>query len=583
MQKDSAQLALITAPAVKCVFWLILLLIGASATANAQSVWAEAGTSTMFRASGFEVNYRWAPVQGWASASWSDGFHVGGYLQTQVKNYKLGAGDWYQPLSLDTDVFDQSRYFAGRGVTVQHGGGERNIVFFAGATTGENSSTFYRTFESQTGVGGVFLEQKLGRAWKVHSMNLIQSDGITSIQSIHYQASDRLDFSAAGGVGKNSPYFSLGSRYLKEHWQLIASYTSLGATFQRVSGVLTNSPERVGVNLHLNVQPRRSFQFSIGHDNLLSPTLIDNQEAQRVSLDSFNASGSIKGFHLGGGMSYSKSGLLTARTENFGVSRKVRSNIMASGQLMRIENNSQATNILIGTVQEKITPRLTLNQGVSSQMNNHSFTWGAHWIGNQFTIGIQQDVLYTPLAGGFNGKPYTSLWTVNLLMQLPHSLRVHADSFIDPSGKVRYTTWVDGIGMSRNGEPLPHSPGLPNANFARFVVSGIVQDEQGKPVWGIAVQVDGESAFTDNTGHFFLRFRKGLTYPVAVLPGRGLNPQYYEVVQAPVSATAETEDMAHDIFIVVRRANPPKKLRSESDGPQSGSEVGVEGRGGLNQ
>jgi hypothetical protein len=254
---------------------------------------------------------------------------------------------------------------------------------------------------------------------------------------------------------------------------------------------------------------------------------------------------------------------------------------MASGQVMRIENNAQTATILIGSVQEKISPRLTVNQGISSQANNHSFTWGARWIGNQFTIGVQQDVLYTPLAGGFNGKPYTSLWTVNLQVQLPHSLRVHADSFIDPSGKVRYTTWVDGIGMSRNGEALPHNSGSLNGNFARFVVSGLVQDEQGKPVWGIAVQVDGQTAFTDNTGHFFLRFRKGLTYPVAMLPGSGLNPQYYEVVQAPVSATAETEDLAHDILIVVRRANPPVKLRSETEVPNSTTASGQ--RGGLDQ
>jgi hypothetical protein len=581
-RKDSAQLASIAALAVKCVIWLVLLLIVGGGIANAQSVWAEAGTSTMFRASGFEVNYRWAPVQGWASASWSEGFHVGGFLQTRIKDYSVGAGDWYQPMVLDTDVFDQSRYFAGRGITVQHGDSTRNIVFFAGATTGENSSTFYRTFEPQTGVGGVFLEQKLGRSWKFHSMNLVQSDGITSIQSVHYQASDRLDFSAAGGVGNNSPYFSLGSRYLKEHWQLIASYTSLGAMFQRVTGVLTNAPERVGANVHLTVQPKRNFQFSLGHDNLLSPTLVVDLMPQRVSLDSVNASGSIKGFYIGGGMSYSKSGRLTARSENFGVSRKVRSNIMASGTLMRIENNSQTANILIGTVQEKITPRLTLNQGMSSQTNNRSFTWGAHWIGNQFTVGIQQDVLYTPLAGGFNGKPYTSMWTVNLLMQLPHSLRVHADSFIDPSGKVRYTTWVDGIGMSRNGEVLPQGNRNLNANFARFVVTGIVQDEQAKPVWGIAVQVDGQTAFTDNSGHFFLRFRKGLTYPVAILPSRGLNPQYYEVVQAPVSATAETEDVAHEILIVVRRANTPVKLRSDTETPEQTTTSGNQ-RGGLNQ
>jgi hypothetical protein len=331
----------------------------------------------------------------------------------------------------------------------------------------------------------------------------------------------------------------------------------------------------------MNFQPKRNFQFSIGHDNLLSPTLMTNQEPQRVSLESLSASMRLKGFNFGGGFSYSKAGSLTARTENFGVSRKVRSNIAASGQLMRIENNNQLTTILIGNLQEKISPRLTINQGVSSQSNNHSFTWGAHWIGNRFTIGVQQDVLYTPLAGGFNGKPYTSVWTINLLMQLPHRLRVHLDSFVDPSGKIRYTSWVDGIGFSRYGEALPHNTGTVNANFSRFVVMGRVQDEQGTPVWGIAVQVDGQTAFTDNNGRFFLRFKKGLTYPLAVLPQRGLNPQYYEVVQAPVSATAETEDIGHQILIVVRQAKAPVKLRSETDTPETIATISQ--HGGLDQ
>jgi len=566
---------------VRCAPTCVFLLLVMTLSARAQSVWATAGTSTMFRASGFEVNYHWAPVQGWASASWSDGFHVGGYLQTEVRGYKLGAGDWYQPLTLDTDVFDQSRYFAGRGITVQQGGSSRNLVFFAGTTAGENSSTFYKTFESQEAVGGVFLEQKLGLSWRFHSMNLVQPDGVTSIQSVHYQASDRLDFSAAGGVGNNSGYFSVGSRYLKERWQLIASYTSAGSGFQRVNGVLTNSPERVGANVHFMFQPKRTLQFAVGHDNLFSPTLISNQQPQKISLDTLNASYRYRGFNLGGGTSYSKSGNLTARTENFGVSRKVTSNIMASGQLLRIDNNG--TNFLIGNVQEKISPRLSLMQGVSLQNGNHNFTWGARWIGNQFTLGVQQDVLYTPLAGGFNGKPYTSMWTVNLLMQLPHSLRIHADSFVDPSGKVRYTSWVDGIGMSRNGEAIPHQTASVNANFAKFVVTGIVQDEKSKPVWGIAVQVDGQTAFTDNTGRFFLRFRKGLTYPLAVLSDRGLNPQYYEVVQGPVSATAETEDMSHDILIVVRQAKAPVKVRSDNEAPGVGSETAATSRGGMNQ
>jgi hypothetical protein len=275
----------------------------------------------------------------------------------------------------------------------------------------------------------------------------------------------------------------------------------------------------------------------------------------------------LEGFHVGGGVSTSTSGSLHASTESASVSRSVFSSVTASGSLLRIDSQTQKTNILIGSVIEKFGPRLTVNEGISSQTNNKTFTWGFNWISNRFTIGVQQDVLYTPLAGGFNGTPYTGMWAVNLIAPLPHAMRLHLDSIVDPAGKVRYTAWIDGIGWSRNGA-LPHQGQVGSSSFGRFVVAGVVQDTDGKPVFGIAVQVDGQTAFTDNTGHFFLRFSKGLTYPLAVLPDRSLSPQYYQVVQAPVSATAETEDMTHQIVIIVKRADPPKKHRSDATDPE---------------
>jgi hypothetical protein len=568
MQKDGTQTG-VRSTCVRAAVFVFLISLFFSDTAFSQSIWAEAGTSTMFRASGFDVNYRWAPVQGFVSAGWSDGFHVGGLLQTRVKGVNVGVGDWYQSLALDTDVFDQSRYFSGRGVAVQKSGESRSIVFFAGTTADENSSLFYKTYESRDPVGGVFYEQKLSNTLSFHSMNLVE-EKLTSIQSLHYQVKENWDVSAATGLGNGSGYFSLATRLQHLHWQLTSSYSTLGDSFQRISGIVNNAPERVGFNAHFQYQPSRTLQFGLAHDNLISPTLSTAQKSQNVSLDSANTSWSVKGFRLGAAATYSKAGDLTATTENVGVSRKVTSNIMTSGSYLRIQNNTQTTNILIGNVQEKITAHLTLNQGVSLQYNNRSLTWGAHWLGNRFTVGVQQDVLYTPLAGGFGSNPYISVWSVNLMTQLPRSMRLHLDSIIDPSGHVRYTSWIDGIGYSRNGDGPPNRVAPASASFGRFVVMGQVQDEQGRPVWGIAIQVDGETAFTDNTGHFFLRFRKGLTYPVAVLSNRSLNPQYYEAVQVPVSALAETEDMARPILIVVRRANAPVK-RSETAEPDSSS------------
>jgi len=552
------------------VLVLSLFLIGSSSSSSAQAIWAEGGTSTMMRASGFQLSYRWDPVQGWFGAGWQDGFSFGGFVQTHIQQYDVGMGDRYQPLVIDTDVFDQSRYFAGRGVFLQRHDESRTLSAFAGATADEQSSTFYRSFTADQPTGGFFLEQKLGSNFSFHSIDLMQQH-VTSIQSFRYKPSDNFDVSAAGGVGQGGGFLSFATQMQRRVWQMTASYTDTGSTFERVSGVLTNAPERVGLNVRFRYQPKRKLQFLLGHENLMSPTLLKDQVPQKVSLDSANMAAVLEGFHVGGGVSTSTSGSLHATTESASVSRNVISSIVASGSLLRIDNQYQTTNLLMANVTEKFGPRLRINEGLTSQTNNKTFTWGVNWVSNRITIGVQQDMLYTPLAGGFDGSPYTNMWAVNLIAPLPHAMRLHLDSFVDPAGHTRYTAWIDGIGWSRNGVSIPHDGGQVTSSFGRFVVTGVVQDTTGRPVFGIAVQVDGQTAFTDNTGHFFLRFSKGLTYPLAVLPDRSLSPQYYEVVQAPVSATAETEDMARQIVIVVKQSTPPKKHRSELDSPEPAS------------
>jgi len=86
------------------------------------------------------------------------------------------------------------------------------------------------------------------------------------------------------------------------------------------------------------------------------------------------------------------------------------------------------------------------------------------------------------------------------------------------------------------------------------MVRGVVQDETGKPVWGIAVQVDNQVAFSDTTGQFYLRFRRSGTFPVYVRPEQSIAPVPYAAVSVPVTAEAQAVENATPILIVVRRA-----------------------------
>ncbi|HYG99300.1 MAG TPA: hypothetical protein VD837_09225 [Terriglobales bacterium] len=552
--------------------WAALVIVLSLVTlvsqhARAQAVWAQGGTSTMMSASGFQLDYRWAPVQGWLGFGFSDGTMVGGYVETKVRRFDVGFGDRYQPLTLSSDFFDGGRYFAGRGITVTRRGERETVTAFAGATADERSYNFFRAFDIQESTLALFYSRKFSRV-SYNSFTIAQ-DKATSIHSLQFSPLPNLKASVAGGVGYNSRYASAGGEYETQTLRVAAAYTDAGQGFRRIGGVLTNAPEHVGANLRVRFQPIRQFGFSVAHENLLSPVTLKGEDALKVSMNSAGVFGSLAGFNLNASASKSSSGALHSRTQTFGASRGITRSISASGMVMRMALTGGTSTVLVGSVREKISPRLSLNQGISKQGNNNAFTFGGRFISNRITLGIQHDMIYSTLAGGFGRNPYMHMWSVNLNARLFRGVRIHADTMVDPTGRVRYTAWLDGIGFSRGQDQISGGPTQPVPSFSKFVVRGMVQDTEGKPVWGISVQVDGQNAFSDSTGRFFLRFRRGERYPVSIVPERSLNTQYYEVAEAPVSALAEPEDLAQPIVIVVRRAkNPSPRRRSELGTPE---------------
>lgn len=541
--------------------------------AHAQAVWARGGVSTLMNASGFELNYKWSPVQGWFGLGFSDGALFGGYVESKYRGMNVGVGDRYQELRIGSDMFDEGRYFTGRGISVRKSGEAESLSVFVGQTSEEHSSSFFRTFKGVENTFGIFYNKKIANKLEYSGYNLAQHN-FTSIHSLRYNFNERLSIGLAGGLGGSSPYAAISSQLSGRKYNLVASYAGVGDKFQRIGGIVNNAPEREGANVRFRYVPFRRLSFSAAHENFFSPVLKDGDKPLRVSLDSLSTSTSLAGFGLGGSVSRSTAGALRADTEQFTVSRSIMRSVNASGSIMRMTSEGQTTNIYTANLQENISPRLQIHQGLNHQSSQNNLTWGARFLSNRFTVGLDHDVAYTPLAGGFGGKNFTQFWNVSLNIRVYNSVRLHTESMIDPAGRMRYTAWFDGIGFARNGEQIPTA--MPNTSLGKFVVKGIVQDVEGKPVWGISVQVDGQSVYSDNAGRFFIRFRRGERQPVAVVPDRSLNPQYYVVVQAPVTALPETEDIAQDIIIVVRRANAPKpttapkpRRRSELDEPAS--------------
>jgi hypothetical protein len=506
-------------------------------------------------ATGAELNYKWAPVNGWIGGGYSNGLDLGGYLQTRVDHYDLGAGDRYLPFSLGTDVFEKSRYFCARGLFVHRADERDSWTAFAGATSTDTSHFFYHSFATEDPVSGFIYTRKLTDRLSLQSFNIAQSK-VTSIQALQYALQQNWTISGSAGVGYGSHFAAFATDYSRPRLQVTASYTSVGDNFQLMKGVTSLAPERVGANLHVRFQPWKRLQLAGDHEKLLSLGLLASTQAVPVTLDSLSASSRLKGFSLSGAVSQSSSGLLRNKTESFSASRDVTSHITASASLMRFQLQNGSSTIAIGTVREKLSPRLSIFEGIENSGNTNNIVWGLQIFSNRLTLNLENNVYYSPLAGAFNGKQYAQAWTVSVGLPLIRGIRVHADTYIDPTGKMRYTTWADGIGFSRGGEQIPQSASTPITNIGSYVVRGRVQDMNGKPIWGIAVQVDGQMGFSDNSGEFFLRFSHSDTYPVAVLLDRSLNRNDYEIVTAPTTATSRPEQNAAPIVIIVRPSVP---------------------------
>src|ERR1700674_1568332 len=205
---------------------LLVVLLGmvcSSSRLCAQSVWAQGGTSTLMSASGIQLNYRWAPLEGWLGGGIAGGSGIiGGYVSAPYLHLALGLGDRYQPIGLETDIFDGGRYFAGRGLYASGKGENQSWTAFAGATADERSYNFFHAFQTNKPTAGFFYSCKRGRT--TISSFTIQQNKTTSIHSLKLALTPGLKLSVGGGIGYNSPYFSAGAQYNSSKFLAAASY-----------------------------------------------------------------------------------------------------------------------------------------------------------------------------------------------------------------------------------------------------------------------------------------------------------------------------------------------------------------------
>lgn len=92
----------------------------------------------------------------------------------------------------------------------------------------------------------------------------------------------------------------------------------------------------------------------------------------------------------------------------------------------------------------------------------------------------------------------------------------------------------------------------------KYVVQGVMKDDNNAPVEGAALRIGRELAYTDSSGHFLVRFAKAGMYPLTLVREAVVRTGVYAVLSAPSEVQADSADRAAEVYIVVRRLPAPQ-------------------------
>jgi hypothetical protein len=304
-------------------------------------------------------------------------------------------------------------------------------------------------------------------------------------------------------------------------------------------------------NVQMLYKPFDFVSVTAGHQNILEPLTLGGV-VQQATVNQLAADFHVEKFYFGGGQFASSSAGIRAQGTNLYVGRRF-------GRLLEVNENwfqskSQGqpnSTVLSGTIRENLSSRLSLLQLISRTGGQTTFAFGGDFTSNRLMLQADYQNLYLPFRPD---HPFQQALALNAAVRVLGPMQITAASNVDPTGHLRYTFGMSTYVYRTSGMTSTHSESF---SIAKFLVQGVVKDDQGNPVEGAALRIGKEVVYSDSTGAFLARMGKHGPFPLSVVPEEFLTNGLYEAVSAPSTVRAETEDAAANLEIVIRRVPPP--------------------------
>ncbi len=506
------------------------------------------GSSSLLDAEGGSLEVHAADYTGRIDLGYLGRPSLGFFFSRPYKTSLLGAGDQQIPFVLPTDLFDQSFYFLGRGLSLSRNVTDGHLFVFAGTTTDGFFAPFLNVARDDTPSGAIFYEKKLSPTLRFVSRNIL-SVRQTSIQAIEWAARKDIKTALSAGIGNNQAYGAT-SFSMDKHWMLLdASYALSGNAFQRVLVATPQLSENDRENIRFELHPLSNVRIVVSRNNYLasiSPTGVAHAMVQGLG-----AGASVLGFQLNGSLFDSTTSLGNSSALSFGVRHKVTRQLEAGVDFLRSGFSKNAPeHSLVGDLREIVNSRFSVTQVISHNNGQTTVDFGGNLLSNFMTVSVDYQTVFLPFVQSPNGQ-FKQVMVLGLHFQLPHGVQFNMDTNVTPLGQVRYTAYGSTYAYRGMGNS---SPGTSfSGAFLQNVVRGEVLDPDGEPIAGAALQIGAELAVTDSDGNFMVRVKKTGDLSLKVAFEEFTAPGKYVIVQAPQTVKATREDSAQEYSIVLRR------------------------------
>jgi hypothetical protein len=529
-------------------------------SANAQVFRLQGGASTLLSAEGGSVEFKAPNYDGSLGLGFYNGkVQFGAETRYLFRGYTMLAGDDSVPFTLPTDVFDSSHYFSARGIGATRKDAKDTFYAFAGTTSTWFGTGFFNAAGSDDPVAIFFYERKLSRELKFFSRDIV-SNRQTSLQGIEYHPNKWLKSAIMGGLGSNQPYFASSADVETEKLALKTSYTITGDNFRRITVISPVSSEVNKENVQLLYRPNEFVSITTGHENILEP-VEPRGPMQQASVNQISSDFHIERFYFGTGLFSSNASGRSTQGTNLYLGRRIGQRLEVNTNYFRSKPQAGETQtILAGTVRENFSSRFSFLQLISRTAGQTTFAFGGDFTSNRLLLRADYQNVYLPFRPD---RPFQQALALNVAVRVMGPLQITAASNVAPDGHLRYAFGASTYLYRLRG--MVFNANSPDSfSIAKYVVQGIVKDDQGMPVEGAALHIGKAVAYTDSSGRFMVRFSKRGPFPLSLAPEEFINNGIYELVSAPTQVNAESEDRITDVEVTVRRVPPAQaKLHKE--------------------